>query len=621
MAGQSAVETTIRLLEQSKSTTAQAVLMHAVSVEDQSIRDAAARAILRSGTAVAKTEVIRQVNRLSPEFMQELSRNDSAISFPLKQCLQHGDVPSTMMALETIEAAHLYQEIPTLLEFLTTATGEAADRAEQAFLGVVDHLYETIREIKQSEPSAVVHQAEELVQLLGVHLSRFENMKRPRAMIEAILILTHPEHTVARQLIRESSAESQAIAWEVLNQSRHQGVTDFIIQSMSLKYIHPRLLEIFSRRRDIEFQLAVVSQMPNEFSVNQSRNYCQLQALPWLYPGEEIWQRFPEKWHWKLLKLVDAMPYQLAQKAAFLESALKHASVEGKSFAVQRRHLIKPQHFEQLIVKMLDSTDEQIEAWAVSELRNTDLPDKYRYLVNRLDSPRELVSQEARKALGRFDAHSAIMYCESARAAVGPRIAELLLKINPDAPVDLCRELAHPVRSRRLRAAKASAIMQIEHLVRDALLELLYDNDAVVRRAVAEILASVPEEPVIAGLTMLLDDSSMRVREAAQASLDAIQKYLQQEQSRQDAAESDEYSVAGEDSVESGDFHESEISAETPLTSGEPVHHDSHQEFDSDQEGITSNFAADDSALAEEARRHAPAESLPSLSNAEKETC
>ncbi len=590
MAGQSAFETTIRLLEQSKSTTAQAVLMHAVSVDDQRIRDAAARAILRSGTAVAKTEVIRQVNRLSPELMEELSHNDSAISFPLRQCLKHGDAPSTMMALETIEAAHLYQEIPSLLEFLATANGEVADRAEQAFLAVVDHLYEAIREVKQSEPSAVVQQAEELVLMLGAQLGRIEQVKRPRALIEAILILTHPEHTVARQLIRESSAESQAIAWDVLNQSRHLGVTDFIIHSMSLKYIHPRLLEIFSRRRDIEFQLAVVSQVPHEFSVNQSRNYCQLQPLPWLYPGEEIWQRFPEKWHWKLLKLVEAMPYQLAQKAAFLESALKHAGVEGKAFAAQRRHLIKPQHFEQLIVQMLDSPDEEIEAWAVSELRNTDLPDKYRYLVNRLDSPREPVCQEARKALGRFDIYSAIMYCESARAAVGPRIAELLLKINPDAPVDLSRELAHPVRSRRLRAAKASAIMQIEHLVRDALLELLYDNDAVVRRAVAEILASVPEKTVITGLTMLLDDSSMRVREAAQASLDVIKKYLSQEQAEQSPAETD----AGQS--------------------------DSCQKLDSHQADFSGNSSEDDSELVNEAGGHTPAESLPPLSNAGKET-
>ena len=545
MAEHTAIETTLRALEQSKTPAAQLVLMHALSVEDQTIRDLAARAIVRSGNSLAKTEVIRNINRLSAELIEEIGQDEKSISFPLRQCLQHGDVPSSLKALETIEAARFYQEIPFLLKFLGQASGTAADRAEQALLALVDQLYEDRLKLKLSDPSAVNKQCEDLLQVLGVELSRFELLKRPRALVEAVLILSFPEHGVAHQLIRESSAESQAVVWDTLMNSKHPGVMNFLIQSMSQKYIHPRKLEIFSRRRDIEFQYAVVSHVPETFSTNQERNYCQLQSLPWLFPSEELWQRFPPHWHGRVLKLVDAIAYQSYQKAEFYESVLKYGSGVGKAGAARNRHLLKPQFFDQIVLESLESPEEGIEAWAVSELRYTDIPDKYRYLVNRLDSSREQVCLEARKALGRFDVQNAIVYCESARPSLGPRIAELLLKINPNACQELSRELASPVRTRRLRAAKAVAFMNLELQVCDALVEMLYDSDAVVRRSIAEILGNVPVQSVISALTLLLEDSNIRVRETAQESLDRIDALLRADLISA-AAPSEQHATQGE---------------------------------------------------------------------------
>ena len=197
------------------------------------------------------------------------------------------------------------------------------------------------------------------------------------------------------------------------------------------------------------------------------------------------------------------------------------------------------------MLESLESPEEGIEAWAVSELRYTDIPDKYRYLVNRLDSSREQVCLEARKALGRFDVQNAIVYCESARPSLGPRIAELLLKINPNACQELSRELASPVRTRRLRAAKAVAFMNLELQVCDALVEMLYDSDAVVRRSIAEILGNVPVQSVISALTLLLEDSNIRVRETAQESLDRIDALLRADLISA-AAPSEQHATQGE---------------------------------------------------------------------------
>jgi len=543
MSEQSTVETTIRVLEQSKSPAAQAVLMHALTVEDPNIRDLAARALVRTGSALGKTEVIRHIDRLSKDVVEELSDDEKSMSFPLRQCLEHGDSESSNKALETIESAQMFGEIPFLLKLIANGSGERADHCEQVLLTLVDNLYQRRAQQKSSEASAITQHCEELLLLFGVELSQFEKLKRPRALVEAVLILADPEHGVARQLIRESSTDCQSMVWEILLDSRHDGVMMFLIKSLNIKYIHPRILEIVARRRDIEFQIALVRSIPERLSVNQERNFCQLQGLPWLFPGEKLWQAIPEQWQDRVIRLVEALSFRHDQRVAFYESALQHASVPGKIAAARHRTMIRPQLFEQFVLRALESDDTAVEAWAVSELRNTELADKYRFLVNRLDSSCPAVQREAREALGRFDVPTAILFCETARPSVGPKLAELLLKINPDACQELSRELANPVRTKRLRAAKASAFMGLETEVAEALIEMLYDSDSIVRRAVAEILASVPTPAVVGALESLLEDTSPRVREAAEESL------------RQIRAAAEVYASGGKLDVETGIEH------------------------------------------------------------------
>ena len=54
---------------------------------------------------------------------------------------------------------------------------------------------------------------------------------------------------------------------------------------------------------------------------------------------------------------------------------------------------------------------------------------------------------------------------------------------------------------------------------------MLSDSDSQVRRTAAEVLADLPNAEVVAGLSAVLNDSSPRVREAAEQSLDEIHKH------------------------------------------------------------------------------------------------
>jgi HEAT repeat protein len=72
-----------------------------------------------------------------------------------------------------------------------------------------------------------------------------------------------------------------------------------------------------------------------------------------------------------------------------------------------------------------------------------------------------------------------------------------------------------------VRAAQALGLAMD---VQQNLLDLLADGDTQVRRTAAEVLGGVPTPDVVAGLAELLNDSSPRVRDAAEHALEKLQR-------------------------------------------------------------------------------------------------
>ncbi len=520
------IEKTMRLLEQSRSTAAMTAFVHALQVDSPKIRDSAARAILRSGSSLGKMELIRHIRKLSPDVLEVMNTADGDMTFPLQQCLLHGDPEQALMALDAIEVARLYQNIPMVLEFLRRATGEIGDRGEQVLGSLVDRLYDTRMTARDAKLTVTDQCIGKMLQHLSVELNSFAQCRRPHAIVESILILADSEHPVARHLIRESAPEWQALVWDVLAKSKHPGILRFLTRALSVKYLHPKILDIVSNRSDIEFQMTMIRLVPTRVNINQERNYQLLTGLPWLQPAAELWLSIPEEFHIQLVQLVRLVCFTRSLKLAFAKSIYQHASVEARKAANDFKHMLRQEEYDACVLDALDSDNPEFEAWGLSQIRDTNLPDKYRQLVDRLDSPHQIVEDQARETLGRFEVQQAIDFSESAKPSAGPKLAELLLKVNPFAIQELCREMANPVRTRRLRAAKAAHFMHLHTQVTPALLELLQDNDTILKRVVAEILADVPTRQVALRLQELLDDSSPRVREAALASLTKINQQL-----------------------------------------------------------------------------------------------
>jgi HEAT repeat protein len=143
-------------------------------------------------------------------------------------------------------------------------------------------------------------------------------------------------------------------------------------------------------------------------------------------------------------------------------------------------------------------------------------------LIERLDSPLPAVRDAAREELASFDLSLVLNLFEHLDRNLCLCVGALIQKTDPACIQKLLEELNQPVRSRRIRAARAAEALGLASHVERGLLAMLSDEDSIVRRIAAELLVCVPSPEVIVGLTALLQDPSPRVRDVAERSLEEI---------------------------------------------------------------------------------------------------
>jgi HEAT repeat protein len=178
-----------------------------------------------------------------------------------------------------------------------------------------------------------------------------------------------------------------------------------------------------------------------------------------------------------------------------------------------------------ILFDSLDSEEEDVQAWATSQLRAQGVPEALKLLIERLDSPLAAVREAARGELNSFNLDLLLSIFDHLDPKVCAQAGRLVQKIDPDCHQKLVAELNNPIRRRRIRAARAARQLGLAHEVQSSLLMMLSDADTQVRRTAAEVLADLPNAEVVAGLSALLNDQSPRVREAAEQSLEAIHKH------------------------------------------------------------------------------------------------
>lgn len=517
--------TTFDILATSKATVAVELLVSAIDSKYSVIHDKAVGALLRRGTTRCQTEVIRRLSALTPVGRNLLEDQGTRLSGALRQALSYGDEPLRANALAIVGAMECYDQVPTLLEILEQRNDPFQPAVCQTLQELTNRLYEHLHAPAGRRPSDrflrnLPQARQSVLTALEDACNRFDSLSYAHEVIECVLILGEPDHFAVRKVLLNSAPACRETAGNLLLNSKHPGVMRLIMEFMGENYPNAKAIEAFERRADPEFVFHVLRAFPPRLTDNQQKNFKQLTEIDWISDDLLPLEAIPPGLHEALVAFVQSTGMSVADKVEIQKWILLHGTMKARQAASQVLDKLAPDAIRGILFTSLDAEDEDIQAWATSQLRTQGVPEAIRLLVERLDSPLPAVRETAREELGSFNLNLMLNIFDHLDRGVCLKAGALVRKIDPECKQKLGEELSNPILRRRIRAARAAEALGLAREVQTGLLAMLADEDALARRTAAEALVAVPTPEVVARLTKLFDDDpSARVREAAKRSL------------------------------------------------------------------------------------------------------
>lgn len=502
------------------------LLVAGLDSEDPLIRRHAASAMSRRGSGRGLIEVIRRLQILDMESRNELTEHATKLSASLRQCLLHGDAQLRINALELTLASQDFDQIDSLVTLLRDRGCVQHEQVAQTVNALTDLLFDHSHLPSSAAPPGgrYLRNAPQVrskyLNALDQGVSTYAKLALPEPLVHSILVLAEPEHLAAKRLLANPSTECRDLARRLLMTDTHPGVMRLILESISRNYPLPYTLDALSRRRDVEFITTLLRWMPERLTVFQQKNLRSISNLAWIDDSGTLLEQIPPGLQSALVTFLSATGVASQRKIAVQEWLVRHGTPEGRGAASGVLDFLDNEAVQGILEEGLESEDADVQAWATTQIRPHAIPNAMAMLVERLDSPLPAVREAAQQELSDFSLERLLDLFEHLDHEACRRAGVLLRKIDPYCTRKLDRELSHAVRRRRIRAARATHAFGLAGEVAPALLVMLDDDDALVRRTAVEVLADVGVVEIQEVLIDRLKDDSPRVRDAAKKSLE-----------------------------------------------------------------------------------------------------
>lgn len=525
-------ERTLAVLRHSEDAQATSLVLAALAVPIDEYRVIVAEVIAQRLVPREMIELLRQFPTLPDQVGAVIQRYGPNLSGAFRQLVLHGTPAEQTQLLATIRDTDSFDQLPLLIELLQREPFPQEgvletyrvliDRLVEVLDGNIHrHLSDQTLTVASRSRTAVVTQLEQLV----VDVSELPTAAGD--FIEALLIVGTMSTPAVRKLLWNSPPAVRQLAISQLLTGTHPAMARRLLESLSQSYPHPRMFDILGQRRDVEFVCHFLRQLPARLSGPLLENLQQIDRIDWLQQDLSLLDLLPPDLQPVLIEFVVVTGLPRETKVAVHDWMLHFGSANGKIAAAEHAGLLDEGVMQDVLRDSLDSEDEDVQVWAVSQLRAHAIPDSFRVLVERLDSPIAAVRTAARAELADFDTDRVCSLAMSLDAETGRCVGELLLKIDDHAVSKLQRELAHPMRQRRLQTLQRLTRLDLQDVLIDAILALIDDPDPTIRRTVAETLSRSLEPRAAIGLERLLGDEQPRVRESAARALANFHQRLQ----------------------------------------------------------------------------------------------
>ncbi|MHC4177909.1 MAG: HEAT repeat domain-containing protein [Planctomycetota bacterium] len=527
--------TTFRVLAKTENEAAVRVLTAALDSSHTAIQEGALGAILARRSPAGGRELLRRLHAIPQRWKEIIRQNQGRMTRSLRDAVLGTDRQMFVNACRAAVWFREYDLIPALLNLLEDPHQQNADKAGETLLELTGELYEELaapRDYSIRRDPQLVRQ--HVVGSLEASVKRFDRHKR-REAIEAFLLLVGRDNATLKQILGDPHHAGFLVTVDVLSHSPRGGVMRLLLSLLDDPHVPSAAVSVAANRGDLKFVRYLLRKIGREPSSTVARNLKHIESIAWLHSEQEILGQLDDAAQHAAVQLVIGSGIPRLQAFSMIEYLVLHGNPGGRRAAAEALAEFSGAEANNLVLRALDDPDPQVQAAAVAQLRRRGIVGSLARLVALVDSPHEVVRNAARENLDEFTIERFLrafdMLEEEVRQSTGMLVKKIDLRTIPQLEV----EMKSRGRTRRLRGLAIAQNMGVVEQLEPLVIQLLQDEDHLVRVQAAAALARCTSTAGRRALQGALGDRSEAVREAAQKSLAERAQFTQWRESLSDS--------------------------------------------------------------------------------------
>ncbi|HEX4149418.1 MAG TPA: HEAT repeat domain-containing protein, partial [Pirellulales bacterium] len=414
--------------------------------------------------------------------------------------------------------------IPTLVTAAEDEANPHAELAAKTLLSLCELLYEELSSPRdyhlRRDPQLV---RRNVTLSLEESTKRVAKHKRPE-IVESFLLLAGRENATLAQILLDPLNSSYVPTIQLLTHSEKPGVMRLVLSCLEHPQTPSAMISVIAHRTDRKFVEHLLRKIGQSPSAAAKVNLKKLESIAWLRSDFGLLDSFDDAAQHSAVQLLAGSKVKPCEAFPVIEHLLKTGKTGGRRAAAAALAAFHGADANNLAMETLADPDPQVQAVVLTQLRQRGIPGALTTLLSYVDSPHHMVRQAARDSLGEFGFQRYLaafdMLGEEAARSTGLLVKRIDMTTIPQLRV----EMQNSSGKRRLRALSIARLMAVVPQVLEGVLELLADDDHLVRVAAAQALGDSDVPAARDALEHALADTSLMVQETTRASLEQISR-------------------------------------------------------------------------------------------------
>jgi HEAT repeat protein len=525
------LDISLAVLTSTENEAAVDVLIPALDAPQPAIHEAALRALLERRSVTGQRDIIRRLHAINDRW-KELIVNEGRgrMAQALRDAALEPDSQVCANACQAMLWFREYDLIPTLINAAEDEANTNRDLAATTLLSLAEQLYEELsspRDYQTRRDPQLVRK--NVTGSLEDSVRRFSKHKRTE-IIEAFLLLAGRDNATLMQILCDPLHATYVALIQMLMHSNRPGVMRLILSYLDSPQAPTALVNVMAHRTDRKFVENLLRKVGHTPSAGARVNLKHVESIPWLRGDNSLLDELDDAAQHSVVELVMASRIKSAEAYAIVSYLALEGKVGGRRAAAAALDKFAGAEANNLALQVLKDPDPQVQASILAQLRQRGIPGALPILLGFVDSAHHLVRQAARDSLGEFGFQRFLAAYDLLDEEVRRSTGLLVKRIDVNTLPLLRQELTAASGKRRLRgisiARTVAAVPQLESI----LIELLGDEDHLIRAAAVAALGDSDSPEARAALENSCHDRSMAVQEAATASLERIKQRARQPQ-------------------------------------------------------------------------------------------